>query len=272
MKKRLDNLVVENNLLDSRKEAQTAIMDGWVLVNGEKVTKPGTAVDTNALISLKSGFKKKQFVSRGGFKLEKALDHFSIDVIERVCLDLGASTGGFTDCLLKRGAKKVYAVDVGYGQLDWAIRSDPRVVVKERQNARYLNQEILYGVKQQADANFACIDCSFISLEKIIPILPITLMDENRQAVCLVKPQFEAGKSEVGNGVIKDKKIHLRVLEKISKAALAANLILSNVTYSPIKGPSGNIEYLILLEDHGEQIIKFDDIVDAAFNKLNQKE
>lgn len=270
-KQRLDLLIVERGILPSRKEAQTAIMDGWVLVNGEKTTKAGTNIDTDAEISLKSGFKKKEFVSRGGLKLEKALKEFNVSVEGRICLDLGASTGGFTDCLLKRGAAKVYAVDVGYGQLDWSLRTDPRVILKERQNARYLTPEILYG-EDDIDASFACIDCSFISLTKIIPVLPTNLkQDASSQAICLVKPQFEAGKAEVGKGVVRDPKVHLKVLESIASASEASGLIMSSVTYSPIKGPSGNIEYLVLLDKQGPPIgvrELLETLVEEAFSVL----
>lgn len=278
-KQRLDLLVLELDLFESRKEAQTAIMDGWVLVDGEKCTKVGTNIDTEAKITLKTGFKKKAYVSRGGLKLEKALKEFNVDVSGLVCVDLGASTGGFTDCLLKHGAGKVYAVDVGYGQLDWSLRNDERVILKERQNARYLTPEILYGEaaveansKDSEDfdtfARFACVDCSFISLGKIIPVIPQVLASQNIQAICLVKPQFEAGREEANKGVVKDPKVHERVLESVAGFVEISGLKLTAATFSPVKGPSGNIEYLILLEDEGIHLTSFRELVESAFTGL----
>lgn len=266
-KKRLDILIVEQGLFDSRKEAQTAIMDGWVLVNDERVTKPGANINTTSSIKLRSGFKKKRFVSRGGLKLEKALHEFAIDVKERVCIDLGASTGGFTDCLLKQGAKRVYAVDVGYGQIDWSLRQDDRVVLKERQNARYLTKELLYQEDNEF-ANFACIDCSFISLSKIIPVLPKILISKSFEAVCLIKPQFEAGKDQTNKGIVKDPKVHKQVIEKMKDYAIQSNLVIANMTYSPIKGPKGNIEYLAHLKNQGEEGTGFEKVVEGAFSNL----
>ena len=278
-KQRLDLLVLELELFESRKEAQTAIMDGWVLVDGEKCTKVGTNIDTEANITLKTGFKKKAYVSRGGLKLEKALKEFKVDVSGLVCVDLGASTGGFTDCLLKHGAGIVYAVDVGYGQLDWSLRNDERVILKERQNARYLTPEILYGEaaveansKDPEDfdtfARFACVDCSFISLGKIIPVIPPVLASKNIKAICLVKPQFEAGREEAKKGVVKDPKVHERVLESVAGFVENSGLKLTAATFSPVKGPSGKIEYLILLEDEGIHLTSFGELVESAFTGL----
>lgn len=272
-KQRLDHLVLEKKLFDTRKEAQAAIMDGWVLVNDKKVTKPGTIVNIEDSITLKTGFKKKKYVSRGGLKLEKALAEFKLNVEDRICIDLGASTGGFTDCLLKHGASKVYAVDVGYGQIDWSLRCDERVVLKERQNARYLTAEILYGEDASCQwADFACLDCSFISLAKIIPILPGVLIGESFQAVCLVKPQFEAGRSQVKKGVVKDRKIHKSVLETFAGQAGEFKLNITKVTYSPVKGPKGNIEFLVLIEPTGDPVESFDDIVEEAFERLSKQD
>lgn len=266
-KKRLDVLACECGLFPSRKEAQTAIMDGWVLVNGEKTIKPGTSVNINDLITLKKGFKKKKYVSRGGLKLEAALEQFNIDVTDQVCLDIGASTGGFTDCMLKRGATIVYAVDVGYGQLDWSLRSDNRVITKERINARYLTPDILYE-EDSPRATFASIDCSFISLEKIIPVLALNLAAKNSGTVCLVKPQFEAGYAKVKKGIVKDPAVHVEVLENVLSFANKNDLNLTKATYSPIKGPKGNIEYLVHLENSGENLNSFQVIVKEASDAL----
>lgn len=236
-KKRLDVLLVEQGLIESRQKAQATIMSGLVYVNGQKVDKAGTPTDENASIEVRG--KALKYVSRGGLKLEKAMAEFPIDLTDKVSADIGASTGGFTDCMLQNGARKVYAVDVGYGQLAWSLRSDPRVVCLERTNARYLTTE---QIPEPLD--FASVDVSFISLKLILPTLR-SLMADGGQVACLVKPQFEAGKEKVGKkGVVRDPDVHLEVLEHFLEHAAQANFYVAGLTYSPIRGPEGNIEYL----------------------------
>lgn len=236
-KKRLDVLLVERGMFESRQKAQATIMSGLVYVNGQKVDKAGNPTDENASVEVRG--KALKYVSRGGLKLEKAMASFPIDLQGKVAADIGASTGGFTDCMLQNGAQKVYAVDVGYGQLAWSLRSDPRVVCLERTNARYLTAE---QIPEPLD--FASIDVSFISLKLILPALR-PLMSENGQIACLVKPQFEAGKDKVGKkGVVRDPEVHLEVLEHFLEHAAQANFYVAGITYSPIRGPEGNIEYL----------------------------
>lgn len=267
---RLDQLVISRGLLPTRETARTAIMDGAVLVNGQKATKPGMNVSESAIIELVPGFGPPKFASRGGLKLEKGLEEFSIAVDGRICLDIGASTGGFTDCLLKRGAKKVYAIDVGYGQLDWSLRNDPRVVVKERFNARNLKTEDLYSSEDQL-ADFAVMDVSFISIKKILPaILAVTTNDQNLEVVCLVKPQFEAGRHAVGKGgVIKSPATHVEVLTEICEFARTLKLSAMGLTHSPIKGPAGNIEFLLYLRKEVEPgHIDLAQIVERAHEQL----
>lgn len=236
-KTRLDVLLTEKGLEESRQRAQATIMSGLVFVNGQRVDKPGTAVPDDAHLEVRG--RSLRYVSRGGLKLEKAMDAFSISLEDAVCADIGASTGGFTDCMLQNGASKVYAVDVGYGQFAWKLRSDPRVVCLERTNARYLTHE------QVPDAlDFASVDVSFISLRLILPALHGLLKDGGR-AVCLVKPQFEAGREKVGRkGVVRDPAVHREVLEHFLIHAKESNFTVLDMTYSPIRGPEGNIEYL----------------------------
>ena len=236
-KKRLDVLLTERGLQESRQRAQAVIMSGEVFVNGQRVDKPGTAVAEDAQIEIRGG--TLAYVSRGGLKLEKAMATFPIDLHGAVCADIGASTGGFTDCMLQNGAEKVYAVDVGYGQLAWKLRSDPRVVCLERTNARYLTHE------QVPDAlDFASVDVSSISLKLILPPL-CGLLKDGGHAACLVKPQFEAGREKVGKkGVVREPKIHLEVVERFLDNAREAGFTVKGMTFSPIKGPEGNIEYL----------------------------
>ena len=236
-KKRLDILLVEQGLAESRQKAQATIMSGLVYVDGRKVDKAGTPTDESASIEVRG--KALKYVSRGGLKLEKAMATFPITLTNRVAADIGASTGGCTDCRLQNGACKVYAVDVGYGQLAWSLRSDPRVVCLERTNARYLTAE---QIPEPLD--FASIDVSFISLKLILPALR-PLMKEGGQVACLVKPQFEAGKEKVGKkGVVRDPAVHLEVLEHFLEHAAQADFHVAGLTYSPIRGPEGNIEYL----------------------------
>ena len=240
-KKRLDVLLTERGLQESRQRAQAVIMSGEVFVNGQRVDKPGTAVAEDAQIEIRGG--TLAYVSRGGLKLEKAMATFPIDLHGAVCADIGASTGGFTDCMLQNGAEKVYAVDVGYGQLAWKLRSDPRVVCLERTNARYLTH-----AQVPDELDFASVDVSFISLKLILPPLNGLLKDGGHTA-CLVKPQFEAGREKVGKkGVVRDPDVHLEVLEHFLDHAKDSGFTVLGLTYSPIRGPEGNIEYLGYLE------------------------
>ncbi|WP_325199518.1 TlyA family RNA methyltransferase [Oscillibacter sp.] len=243
-KMRLDLLLVERGLEETRQRAQAVIMSGVVYVDGRKADKPGMAVPAGAAIEIRGD--KLPYVSRGGLKLEKAMAAFPIDLKGAVCADVGASTGGFTDCMLQNGAAKVYAVDVGRGQLAWKLRSDPRVVCLERTNARYLSRE------QVPEAlAFASVDVSFISLKLILPPLA-ALLEEGGQVVSLVKPQFEAGREKVGKkGVVRDPAVHLEVLERWLEHAAEAGLTPMGLTYSPIRGPEGNIEYLGFLQKGG---------------------
>lgn len=246
-KKRLDVLLTEQGYTDSRQKAQALIMSGQVFVRQQRVDKPGMAVDADAVIEIHGA--PLRYVSRGGLKLEKAMETFHLQLNGKVCADIGASTGGFSDCMLQNGASKVYAVDVGYGQLDWKLRSDPRIVCLERTNARYLSRQ---EIPEELD--FASIDVSFISLKLIFPALYV-LLREGGEVACLVKPQFEAGKGKVGKkGVVRDPAVHLEVLENFLEYAKENNFIVCGITFSPIRGPEGNIEYLgHLRKDSGEQ-------------------
>lgn len=239
-KKRLDSLLVFKKLFESREKAKSAIMAGEIFVNNQLIDKPGTLVSVSSEIKFVSS--KNKYVSRGGFKLEKALDNFNFDVTGNTALDIGASTGGFTDCLLQKGAEKVFAVDVGYGQIDWKLRQDKRVILKEKTNARYLNKN---DVRSFVD--LITIDVSFISIEKIIPVVTQFLKSEGI-IIALIKPQFEAGKDKVEKGgLITNKEVHFEVILNIVNFAERINLFAENLTFSPIKGSSGNIEYLIKL-------------------------
>lgn len=240
MKERLDVLLVSQGLAISREKAKAIIMSGNVLVNGQREDKAGTMIDVKAEITVKGGQLK--YVSRGGLKLEKAMSHFDLTLEGRVCMDVGASTGGFTDCMLQNGAVKVYSVDVGHGQLDWKLRNDPRVVCMEKTNIRYVTPEQI-----EEPAAFVSIDVSFISLTKVLP--PVReLMTEDGEIVCLIKPQFEAGREKVGKkGVVRDPKVHEEVIEKVIDFAATVGLESRELEFSPIKGPEGNIEYLLHL-------------------------
>jgi 23S rRNA (cytidine1920-2'-O)/16S rRNA (cytidine1409-2'-O)-methyltransferase len=240
---RLDQAMVERGLCDSREKAKRAILAGQVRVNDQLAHKPSDAVVPSDEIALAA---PEKFVSRGGFKLEHALDVFNLDVTGLVAIDLGASTGGFTDCLLQRGAQKVFAVDVGQGQLAWKLRRDPRVVVMEKTNARHLKPGQL---PQSAD--LAVIDCSFISLRKILPPA-VALLKTAGKIVALVKPQFEAGKAEAdkGRGVIRDASIHERILEELREFVAEMNLGWQGSVESPLQGPAGNKEFLVLIEKY----------------------
>ncbi len=262
-KKRLDVALVERGLCESRQKAQAAIMAGLVLVNGQKVTKAGSPVEAETAIEVKG--PAIPYVSRGGLKLEKAMKLWNIDLTGKICADIGASTGGFSDCMLQTGAAKVYAVDTGYGKLDWKIRTDPRVVALERTNARYLTHE---HIPEELD--FASIDVSFISLRLILPALRGVLKPDG-EMVCLVKPQFEAGREKVGKkGVVRDKKTHLEVLENFLTYAVDNDFAVKAMTFSPIKGPEGNIEYLshLVSSDTPVQKLELQDLVDASHEAL----
>ncbi|HIT57473.1 MAG TPA: TlyA family RNA methyltransferase [Candidatus Galloscillospira stercoripullorum] len=240
-KKRLDVLLFEKGMAESRQKAQAIIMSGQVFVDEQRVDKAGAAVDEAARIEVRG--QTLAYVSRGGLKLEKAMSTFPISLKGAVCADIGASTGGFTDCMLQNGAVKVYAVDVGYGQLAWKLRSDERVVCMERTNARYLTRE---QISEALD--FVSIDVSFISLHLILPAVR-ALLSEEGQVVCLVKPQFEAGREKVGKkGVVRDPQVHLEVLEQFLRHAAEADFTVKGITFSPIRGPEGNIEYLGFLQ------------------------
>jgi len=244
---RLDLLLLEKGLFKSRQKATTAIMEGFVVVDGVKVTKPGQSVPAGAKVELVPSYQENKYVSRGGLKLEHALKIFDVDVSGRICLDIGASTGGFTDCLLKFGAQKVYAVDVGYGQLDWSLRNDARVVVVERCNARYLKSEEIYRENEKV-ANFGCVDVSFISLKLLLAPCRSLLEADRSDLICLVKPQFEAGKESVGKkGVVHDLETHIDVVARIAESAYASGFSVRSLTHSPVKGPAGNIEFLLHL-------------------------
>lgn len=244
-KTRLDQIVFDQGLAESREKAKALIMAGSVYVDGQKQTKPGAAVAADAAVEVRGA--KLPYVSRGGLKLEKALDVFGIDPKDCVCVDCGASTGGFTDCLLQRGARHVYAVDVGYGQLAWSLRSDGRVTVMERTNARSLTPEMF---SERMD--LAVMDMSFISLRLVLPAVR-SLLAEDGQVVCLVKPQFEAGREKVGKkGVVRDPAVHREVLEGFVSAAADMGYSVAGLDYSPVRGPEGNIEYLAWLKIGGE--------------------
>ena len=248
MKKRLDILVYEKGFTDSREKAKAIIMSGQVYVDNQKADKCGTSYDENVKIEVRGNTQK--YVSRGGLKLEKAIDNFDFDLKDKITMDIGASTGGFTDCMLQNGAKKVYSIDVGYGQLAWKLRTDERVVNLERTNFRYVTDE---QIKDKID--FSSVDVSFISLKHILPNLNKFLKDDG-SAVCLIKPQFEAGREKVGKkGVVSDPATHLEVCEKVIGLAVENGFSVAGLDFSPIKGPEGNIEYLIYLLKSNEPVV-----------------
>lgn len=267
-KKRLDVAVFENGAVDSRAKASALIMAGQVFVNGQKELKSGRIIKEADKIEVRG--EKMPFVSRGGYKLDKAIKAFDLSLKDLVCMDIGASTGGFTDCMLQNGAKKVFSVDVGYGQLAWKLRTDERVVNMERTNFRYLT---LDDINEQLD--FASIDVSFISLKIILPVL-YSLMKNGAKAVCLIKPQFEAGKDKVGKkGVVREISTHKDVVENITDFAFTAGFSVLGLSFSPIKGPEGNIEYLMYLEKSTENenavSDKICDLVELSHNTLNSE-
>lgn len=238
---RLDVAVFEKGFAPSREKAKAIIMAGLVYVNNQKVDKAGTEIKEDDTLEVRGNTLK--YVSRGGLKLEKAMQEFPIILSEKICMDVGASTGGFTDCMLQNGAVKVYSVDVGYGQLAWKLRCDERVINLERTNFRYADEELICD-----KIDFASVDVSFISLKHILPNLNRLLAD-NGTAVCLIKPQFEAGKDKVGKkGVVREKSVHLEVVNNVINMALQNGFSVCGLQFSPIKGPEGNIEYLIYLE------------------------
>ena len=245
---RLDVALVEGGFADSREKAKRLIMAGIVYVNNQKSDKAGNTVKPDDVIEVRGETLK--YVSRGGLKLEKAVDCFSLDLNGFVCADIGASTGGFTDCMLQNGASKVYAIDVGYGQLDWKLRTDERVINLERTNFRYVTKE---QVPDELD--FASVDVSFISLSHILPVMR-TLLKDGGKAVCLIKPQFEAGKENVGKkGVVREKSVHIAVIEKIINLVSENKFSLLGLDFSPVKGPEGNIEYLCYIKKDEEPVM-----------------
>ena len=266
-KQRLDIALVLRGLAESREKAKVVIMTGIVYVNNQKCDKAGTTVKPDDKIEVRGETLK--YVSRGGLKLEKAMDVFGISLTDCVCADIGASTGGFTDCMLQNGAKLVYSIDVGYGQLAWKLRTDERVVNLERTNFRYVTTQ---QVPQPLD--FASVDVSFISLSHILPVMR-TLLKDNARAVCLIKPQFEAGKEKVGKkGVVSDKAVHIEVIQKIIGLVYENSFSLLGLDYSPIKGPEGNIEYLCYIEktdDASKECeIDVECVVEASYQSLKE--
>ncbi len=265
VKKRLDVLLTEQGWADSRAKAQAVIMSGLVYVDGQKADKPGVSYPETAQIEVRGAVCP--YVSRGGLKLEKALRDFGVHPEGYVCSDSGASTGGFTDCLLQQGARKVFAIDVGYGQLDWKIRSDERVVVMERTNIRYVTPEQL-----GEPLDLSVVDVSFISLKIVLPVIK-TLLKPTGQVLCLIKPQFEAGKEKVGKkGVVRDPATHKEVLDQFVALAADLQFNIMGLTYSPVKGPEGNIEFLAHLRLDGEGGIQPDtgSVVAQAHAALDQ--
>ena len=245
MKKRLDLLMVERALAPSREKAKAYIMSGDVYVDGQKEDKAGTMFKETVKIEVRGN--TLPYVSRGGLKLEKAMNNFGVSLDGKVCMDVGASTGGFTDCMLQNGSVKVYSIDVGYGQLDWKLRNDPRVICMEKTNIRYVVPEDL-----GEPADFSSIDVSFISLTKVL--LPVrNLLTDEGEIVCLIKPQFEAGREKVGKkGVVRDPAVHQEVIEKVRDYAMSISMEPCHLSFSPIKGPEGNIEYLLHLKKYQE--------------------
>ena len=267
MKERLDVLLVNKGLAPSREKAKAMIMEGSVFVNNEREDKAGATFDTDSEITIHGNTLR--YVSRGGLKLEKAMAHFDIDLKDKVCMDIGASTGGFTDCMLQNGAARVYAVDVGYGQFAWKLRQDPRVVCMEKTNIRYVTPDQINDV-----LDFASVDVSFISLTKVLGPAR-ELLKEGGEMVCLIKPQFEAGREKVGKkGVVRDPAVHREVIENVIAFALSIGFSVLDLEYSPIKGPEGNIEYLVHIrkEDAAAQAEEIDikAVVASAHGELDK--
>ena len=266
MKQRLDVILVNMGYATSREKAKAIIMSGNVFVKGQREDKAGATFEEEGIDLLVKGNTLK-YVSRGGLKLEKAMQEYPISLDGKICMDIGASTGGFTDCMLQNGAVKVYSIDVGHGQLDWKLRNDERVVCMEKTNFRYVTNE---QVPEEID--FASADVSFISLEKILPVA-YNLLKNGGQMVCLIKPQFEAGREKVGKkGVVRDKKVHAEVIDKIVTFSKEAGFSILGLTFSPVKGPEGNIEYLMWIEkgtDTTECSIDINTLVDKAHETLD---
>ena len=266
MKERLDVLLVKRNLAESREKAKAIIMSGNVFVEGQREDKAGSTFPEEVSIEVRG--HTLPYVSRGGLKLEKAIANFDVSVKDKVCTDVGSSTGGFTDCMLQNGAKKVFAIDVGRGQLDWKLRNDPRVICMEKTNIRYVTPEDL-----GEEIDFSSIDVSFISLTKVLE--PIrNYLAKDGEIVALIKPQFEAGREKVGKkGVVRDPKVHEEVIHKVIDFALKNGFSVHNLSYSPIKGPEGNIEYLVYIEKNSEskkeETIDVDAIVEEAHTSLS---
>ena len=266
-KTRLDVLLTEQGLQESRQKAQATIMSGLVFVNGQRVDKPGAAVPNDAKIEIRGNTLK--YVSRGGLKLEKAMELWDFHLEQAVCMDIGASTGGFTDCMLQKGAQKVYAVDVGYGQLDYKLRNDCRVVNMEKQNIRYIDTAAIDPL------DFISVDVSFISLKHIFPVAAKMLKDRGKM-VCLIKPQFEAGREQVGKkGIVRDRKVHIQVIENVIKYSLDNGLSPVGLTFSPVTGAKGNIEFLLYIDGKTSQTAEaaisheqIEKIVDASHEEL----
>ncbi|MCD8122612.1 MAG: TlyA family RNA methyltransferase [Clostridiales bacterium] len=256
MKQRLDILLTERGLASSREKAKAIIMSGIVYVDGQKEDKAGSMFAESVAIEVRG--QPLRYVSRGGLKLEKAMTHFGVQPQGKICMDVGSSTGSFTDCMLQNGAVKVYAVDVGHGQLDWKLRNDPRVVCMERTNIRYVTPEDIPD-----RIALTSIDVSFISLSKVLGPVK-ALLEPDGQVVCLIKPQFEAGREKVGKkGVVRDRAVHLEVIERVMDDAVSMGFRVLNLEYSPIKGPEGNIEYLLYLQKTEEGSVVSESPVDA---------
>ena len=267
MKERLDKSLTDLGYFETKSKASPAILAGHVKINDEYITKSGFQI--NPAKEYDIVVKTMPYVSRGGFKLKKALDAFNFSPKDRICFDAGASTGGFTDCLLQNGAKFVYAVDVGYGQLDWKIRSDERVKTIERTNLKICQIDEIYSTDEPI-ADLLVSDLSFISLTKVLPNLKTLLKPEFHEMICLIKPQFEAGKEKVEKGgVVRDKKVHEEVIQNVIECAKDLNYKINGLTYSSIKGPSGNIEYLVWLSTKDENQYDIKSTIDDAFTTLN---
>lgn len=274
MKERLDVLLIERGFFDSREKAKAVIMAGEVFVNGQREDKAGSKFDKEADIEVKG--KALRYVSRGGLKLEKAVEVYKLDLADKVCIDIGSSTGGFTDCMLQNGAAKVYAIDVGTNQLAWKLREDRRVVSMEKTNIRYVTEDDL-----PEKADFASVDVSFISLTKVLKAA-VNLLNTDAEMVCLIKPQFEAGREKVGKkGVVRDFSVHKEVIQLVINFALSLNFLIKGLTFSPVKGPEGNIEYLLYIQKKNESmnetmidkiLSEVDRVVEEAEAVLNQTE
>ena len=267
-KLRLDVALVENGLCESREKAKAYIMAGQVYVNGQKSVKAGVTVKPEDKLEIRG--KQMPFVSRGGLKLQKAVDCFGLRLDNCICMDIGASTGGFTDCMLQHGAKKVYSIDVGYGQLAWKLRTDERVVNLERTNFRYVTRETVPD-----DIDFASVDVSFISLKLIVPVMR-ELLKDGGESVCLIKPQFEAGRDKIGKkGVVRELSTHVEVVTAISEFVLGNGFDILNLDFSPVKGPEGNIEYLIYIKksDAPKSFLErsYEEIVTESHNALDKR-